>query len=207
MTASRPPFESIPSMFNWFGFLSYAVISTITPGPNNLMSMANASRMGLRRCIPFNFGIWVGFSAVMLLCTAFCTTLSTLIPAIMTPMLAVGAGYMLWLAWITFRRGPITDAEPSKGTGFLAGMLLQFVNPKIYVYCIVAMQAFILPVYRDEPWLLVLFALLMATIGASFNILWALFGVAFRILFSGYARLTNTIMAALLVMCAVSLFF
>ena len=193
-------------MFNWFAFLSYAVISTATPGPNNLMSMANASRLGMRRCLPFNFGIWVGFCVVMLMCTVFCTTLSTFIPAIMRPMLVVGAAYMLWLAWITYRRDGVSEAEPSRGTGFIAGVLLQFVNPKIYIYCIVAMQAFILPVYRDEPIVLALFAILLATIGASFNIVWALFGAGMRVLFSEYSRLVNSVMALLLVMCAVSLF-
>ena len=28
-------------MFNWFAFLTYAVITAATPGPNNIMSMSN----------------------------------------------------------------------------------------------------------------------------------------------------------------------
>ena len=194
------------NMFSWFHFLSYAVVTAATPGPNNLMSMSNAGRLGLRRALPFNLGIWAGFSVVMLLCTAFCGGLSQLIPRIKTPMLFVGAGYMLWLAWGTWRSGPVGEKDGGQGS-FWSGALLQFVNPKIYIYCVVSMEAYILPHYQGEWGALVLFALLLAFIGFAFTLLWALFGSVFQLLFSKYARFTNTVMALLLAYCAVSLFY
>ena len=90
-------------MFNWFAFLTYAVITAATPGPNNIMSMSNGGRLGFKGALPFNFGILAGFAAVMLICTAFCSTLTELIPAVKTPMLIAGAAYMLHLAWATYR--------------------------------------------------------------------------------------------------------
>ena len=113
-------------MFNWLAFLTYAFITAATPGPNNIMSMSNGGRLGFRGALPFNFGIWAGFSAVMLLCTAFCTTLTNLIPAVKTPMLIAGAAYMLHLAWGTFRSSGVIDEDHSR-SGFYAGMLLQFI--------------------------------------------------------------------------------
>ena len=90
-------------MFNWFAFLTYAVITAATPGPNNIMSMSNGGRLGFKGALPFNFGILAGFAAVMLICTAFCSTLTELIPAVKTPMLIAGAAYMLHLAWATYK--------------------------------------------------------------------------------------------------------
>ena len=56
----------------------FEALRPATPGPNNLMSMSNGGRLGFRRALPFNFGIWAGFSAVMLLCNvAFPTLFST----------------------------------------------------------------------------------------------------------------------------------
>lgn len=78
-------------MFNWFAFFTYAVITAATPGPNNIMSMSNGVRLGFKGALPFNFGILAGFAAVMLICTAFCSTLTELIPAVKTPMLIAGA--------------------------------------------------------------------------------------------------------------------
>ena len=191
-------------MFNWFSFLTYAVVTAITPGPNNIMSMTNGSRKGFRKALPFNLGIWVGFSIVMVLCTVFCSLLSSLIPKIKTPMLVVGADYMLYLAWETFRSGGIE--EGSHRDGFLSGLLLQFINPKIYVYCIMSMEAYILPYFSGQVLPLLGFALLLAFIGFFFTLCWSAFGSVFHWLFSKHAKVVNTIMALLLVYCAVSLF-
>lgn len=193
-------------MFHWANFLSYAIVTAVTPGPNNIMSMSNASRLGFRRSFPFNLGILIGFSIVMLLCTFFCRTLSALIPKIKMPMLIIGSVYMLWLAWQIFHSSSPVEEKRSLG-GFRSGFALQFVNPKIYIYCIVSMEAYILPYYQNQPVVLTFFALLLAFMGFLSTLGWALFGSAFRLLFSKYARITNSIMALLLVYCALSLFF
>ena len=133
-------------MFPWVSFLTYAVITTATPGPNTLMSMSNAGRKGFRRALPFNFGIWTGFSVVMILCAVFCGTLSAL------------------------------------------------------------MEVYILPYYQNQPLTLLGFALLLALIGFIFTLCWAAFGSVFRRVFSHHGRIVNTIMALLLVYCAISLF-
>lgn len=177
----------------------------MTPGPNNIMSMSNASKLGFKKSLPFNVGVWVGFSIVMLLCTLFCSLLSSVIPKIKLPMLMIGAVYMLYLAWGTWKSTGEFEGNQTR-SGFLAGLTLQFINAKIYVYCIVSMEAYILPHYGGDPVLLTGFALLLAFIGFVFTILWSALGSAFKLLFSKYARVTNTVMALLLVYCAVSLF-
>lgn len=192
-------------MFNWLNFLSYAIVTAITPGPNNIMSMSNAGQLGFRKSFPFNLGIWAGFSIVMIVCTFFCNILSEMIPKIKTPMLVIGALYMLWLAWKTLNSSPVMEEHRSQSS-FISGAFLQFVNPKIYIYCIVSMEAHILPHYQGQWAALILFALLLAFIGFVFTLCWSLFGSVLKLLFSKYARITNLIMAGLLVYCAISLF-
>ena len=169
-------------MFRWIPFLTYAIVTAVTPGPNNIMSMSNGDRKGFKKGLPFNLGIWVGFSIVMLFCTAFCSLLSAWIPKIKLPMLIIGAAYMLYLAWETFRDNGVIE-ERSFQSGFVSGLLLQFINPKIYIYCIVSMEAYILPHYNNQPIILVGFALLLAFIGFLFTLLWSLFGSVFKYLF------------------------
>ena len=193
-------------MFRLVPFLTYALVTAITPGPNNIMSMSNGNRKGFKKAFPFNLGILVGFSIVMLLCTAFCSLLSAWIPKIKLPMLIIGAIYMLYLAWETFRSNGVIEEDHSK-SGFISGLLLQFINPKIYIYCIVSMEAYILPYYQGRLLPLTGFALLLAFIGFCCTLLWSLFGSLFKRLFSQHAKLVNSIMALLLVYCAVSLFF
>lgn len=192
-------------MFSWFNFLTYAVITAVTPGPNNIMSMSNAGRFGFKKALPFNLGIWAGFTLVMLICTLFCSLLSSIIPKIKLPMLIIGAAYMLFLAWKTWKSTNQIEENHSR-SGFLSGLALQFVNPKIYIYCIVSMEAYILPYYNGIPVALIGFATLLAFIGFVFTLCWSAFGSVFKLLFSKYAKTTNIIMALLLVYCAVSLF-
>ena len=91
-------------------------------------------------------------------------------------------------------------------SGFLGGLALQFVNPKIYLYGILSMEVYILPYYQNQPLTLLGFALLLALIGFIFALCWAAFGSVFRRVFSHHGRIVNTIMALLLVYCAISLF-
>lgn len=193
-------------MFNWVSFLTYALVTAVTPGPNNIMSMSNGSRKGFKAALPFNLGIWAGFSVVMLVCTAFCSMISAFIPKIKLPMLIVGAIYMLYLAWETFRSTDGIEENHSRD-GFLSGLVLQFVNPKIYIYCIMSMEAYILPFYNGKVLPMFGFAMLLAFIGFASTLCWSAFGSVFKRLFSKHAKLVNTIMALLLVYCAVSLFF
>lgn len=192
-------------MFRWINFVTYAVITAVTPGPNNLMSMSNASRLGFKKAFPFNLGIGVGFSVVMVICTLFCNMLSSVLPKIKLPMLIIGALYMLYLAWKTYKSSANIEETYSRSS-FLSGLTLQFVNPKIYIYCIVSMEAYILPYYSNHPFILLGFAILLAFIGFTFTLCWSAFGSAFKLVFSKYSKVTNTIMALLLVYCAISLF-
>ena len=77
--------------------LVYTVIMTFTPGPNNIMSMNNAKRLGFKRGIKFNFGILIGSFFVMLLCLFFSSFLYNVIPKVQFPMKILGAAYMIYL--------------------------------------------------------------------------------------------------------------
>ncbi len=192
-------------MFSWVNFLTYAVVTAITPGPNNIMSMSNAGRVGFKKALPFNFGVWFGFTGVIIVCTLLSNLLSTLIPIIEFPMLVIGASYMLYLAWQTWKSDGEIE-ESNLKTGFLSGALLQVVNPKAYIYVIVSMQAYILPFFAGNIVALLSFAMVLSVIAFICVLLWAVFGSVFKLLFSKYSKITNTIMALLLVYCAVSLF-
>ena len=135
-------------MFHLYDFLIYCFITAYTPGANNLLAMSNAIRLGFRRSLRFLFGIVAGFTAVMFLCTAFSATLYSLLPKVKLVMQILGAAYMLYLARKVWKSSADLETGGGKETGFLSGMVLQFANPKIYIYAITAMSLYILPVYQ-----------------------------------------------------------
>ena len=192
-------------MFHLYDFLIYCFITAYTPGANNLLSMSNAVRLGFRRSIRFNFGILAGFAVVMSVCTAFSATLYSFLPKIKMVMQILGVAYMLYLAWKVWRSSADVNIDGGKETGFFAGMILQFANPKIYIYAITAMSLYILPIYHSIGSMIV-FTIVLTLIGASGSFVWALFGAAFCRVLSKHTKAVNLVMALLLVYCAVALF-
>ena len=136
-------------MLHLYDFLIYCFITAYTPGANNLLSMSNAIRLGFLQSVLFNLGILAGFTVVMSVCTAFSATLYSYLPKVKIVMQILGAAYMLYLAWKVWKSSSELNADGGKEASFFSGMVLQFANPKIYIYAITAMSLYILPVYHS----------------------------------------------------------
>lgn len=191
-------------MPNVLAFVSYVAVTTFTPGPNNIMAMANATRYGLRRSMRFTAGVCVGFFIIVGLSIALTIELYRLVPAVKPVMTVVGAAYILWLAYKTVTASPHDDGSAGSST-FVSGMLLQFLNPKAILYGITAASTFIVPYYRAVP-VLVAFAAALALVSLASTSCWALFGSIFERFMDRNRQAVGWVMGALLVYCAVSLF-
>jgi len=206
MAMPSPDKMEVTLMPNIPAFLSYVVITTFTPGPNTIMSMTNASRYGFKKSIMFNVGVLFGIFIIMSLCTVFSATLFRLIPSIKPAMTFIGAAYILWLAWKTYIRVSPSDPLSGKQTNtFASGLLLQFVNPKVILYGITTVSTFIIP-YYNSPATLFLFAALLSFVAFVATCTWSLFGSIFQRFLKTNGRVMRTVMALLLVYCAVSLY-
>ncbi len=192
-------------MFSWVNFLTYVTVTSATPGPNNILSMNNGGQLGLKKSYRFNLGIFVGFFIVAFGTTMLSHSLHAALPVIKKPMLILGALYLLYLAWTIFRSSEI-EKKATKAK-FISGLLLQFINPQSYLYSLASMEAFVLPYYQGNIPAITGFVLILTTIVVLFTLAWAMFGQLFHALFTRYRKITNTVLALLLVYCAISLFF
>ncbi len=187
-------------------FLLYVFVTSFTPGPNNIMAMLFANKYGFKKTLRFCFGVGAGFFVIMLLASYFNLLLHNFIPKIELPMMILGAGYMLYLAVkIVTSKNSENDDETGKYNSFMAGMLLQFVNPKGVLYGITVMGTFILP-YHTSNVSLLFFSLFLAVVGFMSTSSWSLFGSVFQTFLSKYRNQFNIVMALLLVYSAVSIF-
>lgn len=193
-------------MPNLTAFLSFMVVMTFTPGPNNIMSLSNASRYGFIKSIRFNIGVFAGFFVVIGFCSIFSLTLLGLLPSIKSVITPIGALYILWLAWKTYGSSIHEADESGRTNTFLSGFFLQFVNPKVILYGIAIVSTFILPYYK-APLSLLLFSGFLAAVGFVATCTWALFGSIFKHYLMKGQKKVNIILSLLLVYCAVSLFF
>ncbi len=189
---------------NFFPFISYVFVTTFTPGPNNIMSMALANRFGYRKTLNFTLGVAVGFAVTLLLSSFFNLFIFNLLPQIKQYIGILGALYMSYLAVKIMTSKPSSeDKKKTRLNSFLTGFLLQFINPKAIMYGITVTSGFILPYFNSYPHI-VLFSLLLASIGFISVSCWALFGAAFQKFLAKYRRPFNIIMGLLLLYSALS---
>ncbi|WCK54906.1 LysE family transporter [Aneurinibacillus sp. Ricciae_BoGa-3] len=192
---------------NIAAFLSYVLVTTFTPGPNNIMSMSNANKYGFRKTLKFIFGVSAGFAVIMLLCSYFNLILFKYIPKVELVMSIIGGVYMVYLA-VKIMTSKSHDEQDNKhkNISFVSGLVLQFINPKVILYGITTISTFIIPSYRSS-FSLLLFSLFLAFVGFLATSCWALFGALFQKFLAKYRKPFNLAMGLLLIYSALSLFY
>lgn len=181
--------------------IAFAFVSSITPGPNNIMLLASGANFGFRRTVPHMLGIGAGFVLLLLGVGFGLGALLTAVPALHTALKVAGAGYLLYLAWrIAISRGM------SSGTGtrsrpmtFLEAAAFQWVNPKAWMMAITGMALYTDPARPYASVVFVAFAFGLVNLPSVSS--WAAFGMALRGFLSDPARLRifNIAMALMLV--------
>jgi threonine/homoserine/homoserine lactone efflux protein len=205
-------------MFDYGAFLSYAVVITFTPGPSNILSLANAGKYGCRQNQSFAFGVFWGFMVIMVLCCFGNLVLCKLFPEIKNIMSWFGAVYMLYLALhiATAKKKFGHSAEENELSGvpevnnnensklFFTGMTIQFVNPKLIIYAITIMSNFVIPHWKDNI-ILLIFCSFLSFLGYAASTSWSLFGVVFKRFLAKNDKLFKIILVLLLIYCMLSM--
>lgn len=179
---------------------AFALVSSITPGPNNLMLMSSGANFGLRRTVPHALGVGIGFTLMIVLVGVGLMGLFDLFPVLNLVLKVVSVVYLLWLAWkIANAAAPGDGATPrGKPMSFIQAMLFQWVNPKAWS---MALSAIALYAPDRNLAAVLLVALIFGIINLPSTSAWAVMGVSLRGWLSSPARLRafNWTMAALLV--------
>lgn len=185
---------------------SFAVVTTFTPGPNNISSASMGVLYGFRESVRYLTGIMVGFFFIMLLCAYVSSALLNAIPSVEPILRVIGAGYILWLAIGTARASYTFEHTDVAPMGFKKGFFLQTLNPKVAVYGLTLYSTF-LSSAAENYLLLTAFALLFALTAFCATSTWALCGAAIRkYLHQPKVRLlVNAVLVLLLVYTAIEL--
>lgn len=160
-----------------FGVLiPFALITTFTPGPNNLSCASMSINFGIKKTMNYIYGIVTGFFLLLSLCGFFSNLLFAAIPSVEPIMRWVGAAYIFYLAYGTFKASfSFREKSDQYLWGFYKGVLLQFLNPKAIIYGLTLYSVFLNPLIGN-PFYIILFSLGFALIGLCAVLTWALFG-------------------------------
>lgn len=158
----------------------FAFVSSITPGPNNIMLTSSGILFGFGRTIPHVLGITFGFGVMLALCAVGIGSLILAVPAIHVVLKVFGSGYLLYLAWqlrnMAFKQEDQANVKP---ISFLGAAMFQFVNPKAWVMTVTSASAFLPPV-QPVGLAIALLCLVFVVIGLPCSVVWAGTGAALR---------------------------
>lgn len=124
--------------------IAFAAVSSITPGPNNLMLMASGANFGFKRTLPHMLGVSIGFTFMVVLVGVGLIQVFDAFPVTYTVLKVLSVTYLLYLAFkIASNRQPPRGADTgSKPMTFLQAAAFQWVNPKAWTMALTALGVY-----------------------------------------------------------------
>jgi threonine/homoserine/homoserine lactone efflux protein len=158
----------------------FAWVTSITPGPSNLMLLASGVNFGFAATIPQVLGITLGFTSLLLAVGLGLGAVLSAFPMLHLILKIAGAVYLLHLAWRIARSSAWGEGQSPRGRPLtlLESAAFQWINPKAWMVALSAVAIHTLPAapILSIGLICVTFALVnLPTVSA-----WAAFGVGLR---------------------------
>jgi len=186
--------EIIPAL------IMFAFVSSITPGPNNMMLLASGANHGMLRSLPHLLGVTCGFSLMLVILGVGIMQLFDAYPLSLQVLQVISAIYLLYLAYKIATSQPVDDstAQPGKPISFVQAVLFQWVNPKAWTMAISSISIYA-PSHQLSSILLV--SVVFALVNLPCCTSWLMMGrqIQRMLTSASHIRIFNYSMAVLLV--------
>lgn len=183
--------------------MTYCLVMSGTPGPNNVMLATSGANFGFQGARPAILGIQAGvFVQTFLTCLGL-GSVFTAYPLVQQVLRVGGAVYLVFLAW-KLSGASISDARHAKPVSFVEAAVFQALNPKSWVKAATLASVF-MPTGMSVFYAAMLVSVVSLLVGTPCSVLWALFGHAIRRLLQDprKQRIFNLTMGATLLILAV----
>lgn len=164
-------------------FASASALLALTPGPDNLFVLSQSALFGRRAGIMITLGLCTGlivhtgavaFGAAVIFQTS---------ESAFTALKLVGAGYLIYLAWSSFRADVPTPspgaaaAAADAATLYWRGVVMNVANPKVSLFFLAFLPQFTSPRHGPvAPQIIILGGVFMASAFLVFTVVAALAG-------------------------------
>lgn len=120
----------------------FAFVTSISPGPNNLMLMASGANFGLRRSLPHCLGVALGFVVMLVLVGLGLAGVFDAVPGSEAVLRGLSLGYLLYLAWRIATAAAPCESGAARPLSFLQAAAFQWVNPKAWAMALTAVSVY-----------------------------------------------------------------
>ena len=182
-------------------FIIFAIVSSITPGPNNTMLLISGVHFGFKKTLPHLWGVTLGFALLLLTTSLGLGGIFSKWPFLFTLLKYVSAIYLIYLAWKILSAGQFrVNLKARKPLSFLQAVLFQWANPKAWIMAIIAITTYAPPshFWTNMGFILLAFLIFVFLSGG----VWTMFGQWIQRFLDrpAYLRTFNAIMAVLLLL-------
>jgi threonine/homoserine/homoserine lactone efflux protein len=126
-------------------FVVFCLIATVTPGPNNMINLAQGMRLGFWGAMPFALGTGLGVGSLLFAVAMGLGAATAASPTINMIMRAATGFYLIYLAWKIATSPPVGEAAPGTSLGFWGGIGFQWINPKSWAASIAMATTYLPP--------------------------------------------------------------
>lgn len=127
------------------GLAGFALVGSITPGPNNALLLASGIRFGFGRTIRHVAGTAMGMGALVFAVAAGIGVVLLAVPAADLAVKVIGSAYLVYLAVRVARSHGASRTLASRPLGVLNAAAFQFANPKAWLFALAAAGTFLPP--------------------------------------------------------------
>lgn len=140
------------------GFLTAAMLITVSPGPDNLMVLSVGMSRGRRQGMAFGLGCALGCLSHTVLATLGVSALIKASPLAFGALKLLGGGYLVWLGIgaLRSRGGARVEGaglpEETLARLFSKGLLANAINPKVVLFFLSFLPQFVVAERGDASW-------------------------------------------------------
>jgi threonine/homoserine/homoserine lactone efflux protein len=161
--------------FNITGYLIFAFVTSITPGPNNYLLFSYGKTYGFNDSSKLMSGIFMGFFVMLYASGYGIAEIITQNPTLGLILKIVSSIWLFYLAIVLSKLSADISENSNFKVGFYQAFLMQFVNPKAWIMAITGAGAF-LPHYANIHLNVFVFAITFGLVGIPCMISWIKFG-------------------------------
>ena len=122
--------------------VGFSFVSSVTPGPNNVLLWASGAAFGFRATVRHVIGTALGIGSLALVMAAGLGALFTAIPQIGLAMKVAASAYLLYLAYQVAGARALERGELARPLGLVQAAAFQAINPKAWVFALGAITTF-----------------------------------------------------------------
>lgn len=162
---------------DYYSLLTFVVVTSITPGPNNISSFIFSLAHGYKKVLPYIFGIISGTFLLLTFCGFLVDIIHEFANQISNYLKYLAGIYILFLAYKSLKiNASISNKHSSKSAPtYLNGFILQMVNPKAIFYGVTMYTTFLVSLVNNYV-TVALSAALLSMVTFSMVSIWALSG-------------------------------